>query len=336
MKKKTYSLLAVAVASSAPVLTGSTYPPRQTSRQTICSRMRPVFKARWPVVTAIWKIKPMARTWRGISLRNWCSVMTMVVRHSLDRASMSTTIRTPIIPRASSPTSGTRCMRPLLTSTTWLPVWTKRPRGNHYPRIVELMKGEALALRAFLHFDLLRMYGPVYKEEPEKECIPLPQRNSNRRLLRCWARAKCWNWCLPIWKRQIPVWHKTPSTGATMLKTPSKHTGDTVWTNMPPRHYRQGCCSTAEARKDLAEAGRINKRGSSAVMGLKVVRDNFQDIAMFDETLLPLHMDDMEDRLESYFNVSAADDGSALWITPTNAEGAFEVTSSVGRNDIRY
>ena len=36
----------------------------------------------------------------------------------------------------------------------------------------ELMKGEALALRAFLHFDLLRMYGPVYKEEPEKECIP--------------------------------------------------------------------------------------------------------------------------------------------------------------------
>ena len=41
-----------------------------------------------------------------------------LVRHSLDRASMSTTIRTPIIPRASSPTSGTRCMRPLLTSTT--------------------------------------------------------------------------------------------------------------------------------------------------------------------------------------------------------------------------
>ena len=26
----------------------------------------------------------------------------------------------------------------------------------------ELMKGEALGLRAFLHFDLLRLYGPVY------------------------------------------------------------------------------------------------------------------------------------------------------------------------------
>ncbi|MCQ4905842.1 hypothetical protein NE456_18925, partial [Odoribacter splanchnicus] len=60
--------------------------------------------------------------------------------------------------------------------------------------------------------------------------------------------------------------------------------------------------------------------------GLKLVRDNFLDIAMFDETLFALHMDEMEDRLESYCNVSAADDGSALWITPTNAEGAFEVT----------
>ena len=34
------------------------------------------------------------------------------------QSEQSTTIRTPIIPRASSPTSGTRCMRPLLTSTT--------------------------------------------------------------------------------------------------------------------------------------------------------------------------------------------------------------------------
>lgn len=39
---------------------------------------------------------------------------------------------------------------------------------NYY----EIMKGEALGLRAFLHFDLLRMFGPVYKENPEMVCIP--------------------------------------------------------------------------------------------------------------------------------------------------------------------
>lgn len=33
---------------------------------------------------------------------------------------------------------------------------------EHY---YEIIRGEALALRAFLHFDLLRMYGPVYKND---------------------------------------------------------------------------------------------------------------------------------------------------------------------------
>lgn len=35
---------------------------------------------------------------------------------------------------------------------------------EHY---YEIIKGEALGLRAFLHFDLLRMYGPIYKEHPD-------------------------------------------------------------------------------------------------------------------------------------------------------------------------
>ena len=34
--------------------------------------------------------------------------------------------------------------------------------GDNY----NLIYGEALALRAMLHFDLLRMYGPIYKENP--------------------------------------------------------------------------------------------------------------------------------------------------------------------------
>ena len=35
---------------------------------------------------------------------------------------------------------------------------------EHY---YEIIKGEALGLRAFLHFDLLRLFGPVYKTNPE-------------------------------------------------------------------------------------------------------------------------------------------------------------------------
>nr|WP_121270500.1 RagB/SusD family nutrient uptake outer membrane protein [Pedobacter schmidteae] len=36
----------------------------------------------------------------------------------------------------------------------------------------ELIKGEALALRAYLHFDLLRMYAPSYKNNPSAPAIP--------------------------------------------------------------------------------------------------------------------------------------------------------------------
>lgn len=35
-----------------------------------------------------------------------------------------------------------------------------------------LIRGEAFALRAFLHFDLLRLYGPIYSENPSMVCIP--------------------------------------------------------------------------------------------------------------------------------------------------------------------
>ena len=35
-----------------------------------------------------------------------------------------------------------------------------------------VLKGEMLAVRAFLHFDMLRLFGPVYKLHPEVEAIP--------------------------------------------------------------------------------------------------------------------------------------------------------------------
>lgn len=35
-----------------------------------------------------------------------------------------------------------------------------------------LIKGEAIALRAMLHFEMFRIFGPIYKYEPGKACIP--------------------------------------------------------------------------------------------------------------------------------------------------------------------
>ena len=41
-------------------------------------------------------------------------------------------------------------------------------QGQEY----RVLKGEMLAVRAFLHFDMLRLFGPVYKLHPEMESIP--------------------------------------------------------------------------------------------------------------------------------------------------------------------
>ena len=42
----------------------------------------------------------------------------------------------------------------------------------------KVIKGEALALRAMLHFDMLRLFGPVYSRHPELESIPYYERYS--------------------------------------------------------------------------------------------------------------------------------------------------------------
>ncbi|TCD25462.1 RagB/SusD family nutrient uptake outer membrane protein [Pedobacter psychrodurus] len=45
------------------------------------------------------------------------------------------------------------------------------------PKYHNLIKGEAIGLRAFLHFELLKMYGPVYVKTPNG--LSIPYRNTN-------------------------------------------------------------------------------------------------------------------------------------------------------------
>lgn len=46
--------------------------------------------------------------------------------------------------------------------------------GDNY----KVIKGEALALRAMLHFDMLRLFGPVYSRHPQQQSIPYYKRYS--------------------------------------------------------------------------------------------------------------------------------------------------------------
>ena len=48
----------------------------------------------------------------------------------------------------------------------------EKSEGILLPPEYRMLKGEMLALRAFLHFDMLRLFGPVYKNHPEAKSIP--------------------------------------------------------------------------------------------------------------------------------------------------------------------
>ena len=45
--------------------------------------------------------------------------------------------------------------------------------------IYYIIKGEALALRAMLHFDMLRLFGPVYSKDSDKKAIPYYTKQTN-------------------------------------------------------------------------------------------------------------------------------------------------------------
>lgn len=52
------------------------------------------------------------------------------------------------------------------------------------PRYYDMVKGEALALRAMMHFDMLRLYGPIYSESTASQsAVPYLETANNREML---------------------------------------------------------------------------------------------------------------------------------------------------------
>ena len=202
------------------------------------------------------------------------------------------------------------------------------------PGAWELMKGEALALRAFLHFDLLRMYGPIYKENSEMACIPYRKEFKPE-------------------KSPLLSASKVIELVLADLEEADKYLAqDSVnWGNNSTypfgsfRGHRMNkyAAKALQARvhlyrgnsEDLVEATRLAKEVIDSC-GLQLVRDNSKDISMFDETVFGLHMDDMDDRVEVYFNTEEGDAGQALWVKLERGQEMFEANTSTGINDIRF
>lgn len=200
------------------------------------------------------------------------------------------------------------------------------------PGYYNLIKGEALGLRAFHYFDLLRMWGPIYKDDPTVLAVPfrttfVTEKTPNMEAdLLCAKIVDDLLQASEYLKDDAATWGDNPydpflgNRGHRMNKWAVKALLARVY-------LYQGGASLPKAAELATEV--INHSGR------ELVENNQSDVSFFGETLFGLHMYDMTNRVQPYFSSAAGQLGSELWIKASNGEEVFEGTS-IGLNDIRY
>ena len=69
--------------------------------------------------------------------------------------------------------------------------------------------------------------------------------------------------------------------------------------------------------------------------GLRLVRDNREDVSSYGETIFGLSMYNMEEKLAAYWKDATTFD-TQYYISRTNISSVFETNSGIGLNDMRY
>lgn len=199
------------------------------------------------------------------------------------------------------------------------------------PGYYDLIKGEALALRAFHYFDLLRMWGPIYKNEPT--ALALPYRDA-------------------FTSEKVPL--KTSEEILDLIVSDLNQASGYLkedpmgWINNAAEPFLafRGHRLNKYAVKALLARVYLYKGGADILKaatlaqeviqhsGLQLVQNNMEDISMFQETLFGLNMFNMARRQEAYFRTGGAS-GTELWLKERNWQEAFDGTA-FGVNDIRF
>lgn len=187
----------------------------------------------------------------------------------------------------------------------------------------EQIKGEALGLRAFHYFDLLRLYGPIYSKDPDMKCLPWRTEFNAERL--------------PLASASEIAGHIIEDLkGAEELLKDKSLAEDTV-RNRRHRMNRMAVKGLM-ARVYLWVGDKANAAVKAQEVidecGLSLVRSNLEDVSLFDETLFALGMDDMEEKLKSdWADITLY--SNEYYISLENARSVFDYTT-IGVNDIRY
>lgn len=192
-----------------------------------------------------------------------------------------------------------------------------------------LMKGEALGLRAFHYFDLLRLYGPVYSEDPEMKCLPWrTEFNADQKSLE---------------PASVIAQHIIEDLTAAeeLLKDDPLTFGkdlDDPFLGMRKHRMNKIAVKALMARVYLWTGDKVNAALKAKEVieqcGMELVISNIQDASMYGETIFCLGMDDMANKLkDDWKNITTY--SNELYISYDNANTVFERTT-IGLNDIRY
>lgn len=212
-----------------------------------------------------------------------------------------------------------------------------------------LIKGEALAMRAYLHFDVLRLFGPSFATEPAAKAIPYVTKYSNKvttlstvtealnSMVADLTSAK------ELLKTVDPVISTTYKVG---------YPGDTATRELASpslflqnRRHRMNyyaVCGTL-ARVYLA----MNKKDLALANALEVINANKfpwtktadfinadtkkKDRILYPELVFGLYIKPLEQAYDSRFNAGAV----SLYITPSEGNNMYE-SGGVGAEDLRF
>lgn len=198
------------------------------------------------------------------------------------------------------------------------------------PGYREMIKGEALGLRAFHYFDLLRMWGPIYQSDSTGNAVP---------------------WRTEFTPDKAPLMQANDlvvkilddlSQASVLLQNDEMHyldKGDAPFEGNRSQRMNKMAVKALQARVllyrgDKAAAARCAQEVIDQC-GLNLVKNNRSDVSMSEETIFGLNIYKMEDRVRNYFTTSFGQGGSELWVLGEHIDAVYERTT-VGINDIRY
>ena len=193
----------------------------------------------------------------------------------------------------------------------------------------EMIKGEALGLRAFHYFDLLRMWGPIYAQDSTAKAVPFRDKFNSDKVV-------------PMAANELA--HKILDDLIEAEKLLKNDKVNWAYKFDEPFVGERGYRMNKYAVKALMARVYLwmgNKTMAAAYArsvinecGLSLVRDNQTDVSMHDETLFGLSMYNMSEKLNSYWK-TALPFNNQLWISDNNRTTVFE-SMTCGINDIRY